>query len=73
MLEYHLASTVNVLKFQTLVACQKGLDKRQSETGVIRAFPVCYSDMHFVNSGPENQNLDANRKRKVFEIFYCNH
>ena len=29
---------------------------------------VCYSDIHFVNSIPENQHFIENRKRKVFEI-----
>ena len=53
---------VNILKFQTLVACKKGLDKH------VRLFPVSNSDKQFVNSSPENQHFIWERKEKVFEI-----
>ena len=48
---------VNVLKIQTLVAWQKGLDKigpTQIRLLLIRVCPVCYSDIHVVNSSPDN-------------------
>ena len=52
---------VDVLKFQTLVTCQKGLDKQcrpRSDcsliSSLIRVFPLCYADKHFVKSSPEN-------------------
>ena len=42
---------VNVLEFQTLIACQEGLDKQGRprsdcvrRSSLIRVFPVCYSD-----------------------------
>ena len=47
---------VDVLKFQTLVVCQRGLDKqcrhrsyRFWRSSLISVFPVCYSGKHFVN------------------------
>ena len=51
---------VNVLKFQTLVACQNGLDKHcrpRSDCLWRSNLIVCYSDQHFVNSSPENQHF----------------
>ena len=67
--------TVNVLKFRTLVGFKNGLDK-QSRPGsdcffrssLIWVFHNCYSDMHFVNSSPDNQHF-MKRKRKVFDFF----
>ena len=57
-----LATTVNVLKIWTLVACQKGLDKQGRprpdcffRSSLVWVFRVCYSDKHFVNSTPENK------------------
>ena len=48
-----LGNTVDVRKFQTSVVSQKGIDKqcrpRSFRSSLIRAFPVCYSDKHFVN------------------------
>ena len=67
--------TVNVLKFQTPVACLKGLMKQHSpnahcflRSSLTRVFAVCLSDMHFVNFSPDNQHFVGNRKRKVLEI-----
>ena len=67
--------TVNVLKFRTLIACQKGLDKlgrSRSDcfwrSSLIRKFPVCYSLNHFVNSSTDNQHFIGNSKWKVFEV-----
>ena len=55
-------TTVNVLKFWTLVACQKGQDKQCRSrvacfwwSSLIRGLAICYSDKHFVNFSPENQ------------------
>ena len=59
---------VNILKFQTLVACQKDLDKQsRPRLLLISVLPVGYSDKHFVNWSPDNQHLFENRKRKAFE------
>ena len=69
-----IISTVNVLKFWTLIACQKGLDKQcrpRSDcfwrSSLIRIFAVCYSNQHFVNSSPKTNILFESRKRKVFK------
>ena len=58
-----------VLKFRTLVACQKGLDKQlrlRSDCfwSLTRVFPVCYSDKHFVNSSPKNQHFVWEQEEK---------
>ena len=52
---------VNVIKFQTLITCQKGLsnsaDTDQTaieESSLIKVFPVYYLDQHFVSVCPEN-------------------
>ena len=50
--------TVNVLKILN-TSC---LTKRHRQTGhveisLFRVFSVCYSDMHFVNSSPDNQKF----------------
>ena len=42
--------TVNVLTFQTLVACQKGMDKECRP----RSDVTCYSDKHFGTFSPDN-------------------
>ena len=49
--------TLDVLTFQTLVACQKDQEKQDRprsdcfrRSSLIRAFLVCYPDKHFVNS-----------------------
>ena len=67
--------TVNVLKFRTLVAFQKGLDEQRRprsdcfrRSSLIRVNPVCYSNKHFVNSRPENQHFIWDRKKKVLKI-----
>ena len=59
---------VNVLKFRTLVACQKGFKTNSTDPDQIASeiwvFPVCYSDMHFVNSSPINQHCIREQKEK---------
>ena len=62
--EKEKASMINVLKFLTLVSCQKGLDKQSRprsdcfwRSSLIRVFPVCYSDMQFMKFNPDNQHL----------------
>ena len=69
-------STVNVLKFWTLVTCQNSLAKQRRpisdcfwRSSLIRAFPVCYSDIHFVNSSPENQHFIWELKDKSVRIY----
>ena len=47
-------SAVNVLKFQTLVACQKILDKKQDPDQIC---PVCYSDKRFHFSSRDKRNF----------------
>ena len=60
--------TINVLKFQTLVACQNGQDKqgrlKSDWSSLIRFFSVCYLDKHFVNSSPDNQHFIWEQKEK---------
>ena len=65
---------VHVLEFWMLGAQQKGLNKHGRprsdcfwKSSLIRVFPVCYFDKHFVKSSPNNI-LFENRKRKVLEI-----
>ena len=60
----HIVCTVNVLKFQTLVVSQKDPDKQWTprsdcfcRSSLIRVFPVCYSDKHFVNSSLNKQHF----------------
>ena len=59
--------TVNVLKFQTLVACQKGLDKqcRPRSDCFLRVFPVCYSDKYLWIPALKTNNLFENRMRNI--------
>ena len=54
----------NVLKFQTLVACKKGLDNRADPDQT-----VCYSDKHFVNSSLDNQHFSGERNKKSVPNF----
>ena len=68
--------TVNVLIFRTLDACQNSLDKQCSprsdcfwRSSLIRVFPVCYSDEHFVNSNPENQHFFLEKKENSVRNF----
>ena len=58
--------TVNVLRFQTLVACQFGQSiKHTAQTQIscfwrnslIRVFPVCYSDKNFCEFQPDYQHF----------------
>ena len=44
-----------------LLACQKGIEGRGS---LIRVFPVCYSDRHFVNSSSDNQHFIWEQKKE---------
>ena len=60
----NLFITVIVLKFRTLVACQKGLDKQRRPRSEIRVFTVCYSKMHFVNSSPDIQYFICEKRMK---------
>ena len=62
---------VNVLKFWTLVAWQKGLGKQLRprshcfwRSSLIRAFPVCYFDKHFVNFSSVNLHFIWEQKKK---------
>ena len=60
----YMLNTVDGLKFWTIAACQKSLDKQCSprsdcfwRSSLIRAFTVCYSYKHFMNSSLDNQNF----------------
>ena len=60
----HIPVTVNILKFRTLAACQKGLDKQYSRrsdcfrrSSLISVFPLCCSNKHFVNFSPQNKHF----------------
>ena len=68
-----ICDTVIVLKFRTLVACQKCPDEHcraRSDcffrrSSLIRVFSVCHPDKNFVNSSPENKyNLFENKQKK---------
>ena len=62
-------STVNVLTFQTLVACQTGLDKQCFwSSSLIRILPVCFSDKHFVNYSPDYHPFILEQKGKCSEF-----
>ena len=52
---------VNVLKFRTLVACQKGLDK---QCRPISGQGLPLFDKHFVNFRPDNQHFIREEKEK---------
>ena len=63
--------TVIVLKFQTLVALQKVLDKEcrpRSDcfwrSSLIEVFPFCYYDKQYVNPSLENQHFIWEQKEK---------
>ena len=65
--------SVDVLKFQTLLACQKCLDKQcrpRSDcfcrSSLIRVLSVCYIKKHFVTSNPENQHFLVSEKCSNF-------
>ena len=52
--KFCIHSIVNVLKFQTVG--EKSLDEQgRPRSSLIRVFPVCFSDKHFVSSSPDNQ------------------
>ena len=59
------------LRFWTLVAYQKGIDKqhRPRSDCFWKSFPVCYFEKHFVNSRPENQHFIWEQGEKSFWIF----
>ena len=71
-----LKITVNVLKFWTQVASQKGLDKQCRpwsdyffRSSLIRVFHVCYSDKHFVNFSHDNpQFLSKQQAQSVWSF-----
>ena len=51
-----------------------GLDKQCKprsdwRSSLIRVFPVCYSDKHFMNSSPDNQNFIWEKKEKSIQNF----
>ena len=59
-----IVATVNVLKFQMLVSCQKGLDKQSRpssdcffRSSLIKVLLVCYSEKHFVNFSLDNKDF----------------
>ena len=68
--------TWNVVKFQTLVACQKGLDNQCRPRSdcfwrscLIRVFPVCHADKYFVNSSHNYQHFIWEQKEKSIQNF----
>ena len=65
-------NTVNVLKFQIVVGCKKrhrtnSTDPDQT-VSLLKVFPICYSDNHFVNFSNDNRYFIRGQKKKVFEI-----
>ena len=63
--------TVDVFKFQTLVAYQKGIDKqcRPRRSSLIKVFPVYYSYKHFVSSSPIEPHFTQEQKEKRVRNF----
>ena len=41
----------------------------QTQIRLMKVFPVCYSDIHFVNSSPENQHFIWEQKEKSVQNF----
>ena len=66
-----LDRTVDILKFRTLIVCQKGLDKQCKPGQTDQGFSLfCYSDKYFENSSPDiTKNLFENRKCLKFKTF----
>ena len=71
-----LTIVVAVLKLQTLVASQKGLDKQcrlRSDcfwiSSLISLFPVCCSDMHFLISSHDHQHFIREQKETKIRNF----
>ena len=71
---FMLRPTVNVLKIQTLDACQKGMDKQcrtRSDcffrSSLIRVFHVCYFDEHFVNYSPGHYKASLKLRKTKFK------
>ena len=66
---------VDVLIFQKLVVFEKGILDKQCmpssdcfwRSSLIWAFPVCYSDKHFVNSIPDNSHFYLEEKEIILE------
>ena len=79
-LNYQSSITINVLNFQTLIACPKGLDKqcrprsesffRSSQT---RMFPVCYSDNHSVNFSILEWEVFEVWEHLPYQVIFCIH
>ena len=57
-------------KFSNTNCLPKGLEKQcRPRSGLIRVFPVCYSDKHLANPSPDKQHFIWKTEReKVFEI-----
>ena len=55
-----------VLKFYNLEA--RSSQTGQTQSSLIRDFPVCYSDKRFVNSSPENQYFIWEQKEKNVQV-----
>ena len=77
---YSKNGMVYILKFWKLVPCQKGIDKQcraKSDcffncfwrSSLIRVFPVCYCDKHFVNFSLENRHFNWEQKVKSVRNF----
>ena len=72
------SSMVNFQKFGTLVgsSCLPKQPKQHTprsdcfcRRSLIRVFPVCYSDIHFVNSSLDNQHFTWEQKQKSVHNF----
>ena len=83
-LDINRTALISVTDLQiVIVACQKGLytqirlllKKQSKRSSLIRVFPVCYSDKHFLNSHPDNQNNLRTERERCSKIFghlqYC--
>ena len=64
--------------FRTLVVSQKGQDKQRRSrsdcfwrSSLIRVFPVCFSDKHFVMFSFGNQQFIRNQREKCLSLSRC--
>ena len=77
------ASTIDAVKFWTIIACYKDLDKQHRprsdcfwRSSLIRVFPVWYPDQRFVNSNLDNQHFMLKQKEesgqnfRTFTVYY---
>ena len=58
----------HILKIRTLGACQS-IDSAGLDQSLIGTFLVCFSDLHFSNSSPDNQHFICKKESEKFWKF----